>query len=156
MILSAKLLFYQIQTDADILKQRYTVIIPNGKYNDAIALMDAGNIVEAYEALVALDGYKDSADKANSIYDKYTSKEIKDIYFHRIILFIMFFAVLAISAMRPIIEIYSVIGYMICLFLSAITSYFMSFTVFEWCKKKGYWVYILIIGVLVLMFFRNN
>lgn len=27
-----------------------TVIIPNGKYNDAIALMDAGNIVEAYEA----------------------------------------------------------------------------------------------------------
>lgn len=48
-----------------------TVIIPNGKYNDAIALMDAGNIVEAYEALVALDGYKDSADKANSIYDKY-------------------------------------------------------------------------------------
>ena len=94
--------------------------------------------------------------KKDSIYDKYTPKEIKDIYFHRIILFIMFFAVLAISAMRPIIEIYSVIGYMICLFLSAITSYFMSFTVFEWCKKIGYWVYILIIGVLVLMFFRNN
>ena len=58
--------------------------------------------------------------KKDSIYDKYTPKEIKDIYFHRIILFIMFFAVLAISAMRPIIEIYSVIGYMICLFLSAI------------------------------------
>ena len=30
--------------------------------------MDAGNVVEAYEALVALDGYKDSVDKANSIY----------------------------------------------------------------------------------------
>ena len=54
-----------------------TVIIPNGKYNDAIALMDAGNIVEAYEALVALDGYKDSADKANSIYDKYKVEKLK-------------------------------------------------------------------------------
>lgn len=54
-----------------------TVIIPNVKYNDAIALMDAGNIVEAYEALVALDGYKDSADKANSIYSKYKVEKLK-------------------------------------------------------------------------------
>ena len=54
-----------------------TVIIPNGKYNDAITLMDAGNIVEAYEALVALEGYKDSADKANSIYDKYKVEKLK-------------------------------------------------------------------------------
>ena len=53
------------------------VIIPNGKYNDAVAMMDAGNIVEAYEALVALDGYKDSADKANSIYDKYKVEKLK-------------------------------------------------------------------------------
>ena len=54
-----------------------TVIIPNNKYNDAIALMDAGNIVEAYEALVALDGYKDSADKANSIYHKCKVEKLK-------------------------------------------------------------------------------
>ena len=53
------------------------VIIPNNKYNDAIALMDAGNIVEAYEALISLDGYKDSADKANSIYDRYKLKTAK-------------------------------------------------------------------------------
>lgn len=53
------------------------VIIPNGKYKDAIALMDAGNIVEAYETLVALGGYKDSADKANSIYDKYKVEKLK-------------------------------------------------------------------------------
>ncbi len=53
------------------------VIIPNGKYNDAIALVDAGNIVEAYEALRALDGYKDSTDKANSIYVKYKIEKIK-------------------------------------------------------------------------------
>ena len=55
----------------------YTVIIPNNKYNDAIALMDAGNIVEAYEALIALDGYKDSTVKANSIYDKYKDEKLK-------------------------------------------------------------------------------
>ena len=54
-----------------------TVIIPNGEYNDAIALMDAGNVVEAYETLVALDGYKDSADKANSIYDQYKVEKLK-------------------------------------------------------------------------------
>ena len=54
-----------------------TVIIPNGKYNDAIALMDAGNVVEAYETLVALDGYKDSADKANSIYGQYIVEKLK-------------------------------------------------------------------------------
>ncbi len=54
-----------------------TVIIPNGKYNDAIALMDAGNVIEAYEALVALDDYKDSEEKANSIYDKYKIEKLK-------------------------------------------------------------------------------
>ena len=40
-----------------------TVIIPNGKYNDAIALMDAGKYTEAISAFEALDGYKDSANK---------------------------------------------------------------------------------------------
>ena len=41
------------------------VIIPNGKYNDAIALMDAGKFTEAISALEALEGYKDSATKIN-------------------------------------------------------------------------------------------
>ena len=54
-----------------------TVIIPNKKYNDAVALMDEGDVVEAYEALVALDGYKDSADKADSIYDEYKVEMLK-------------------------------------------------------------------------------
>lgn len=53
------------------------VIIPNSKYNAAITLMDAGNVIEAYKALVALDGYKDSEDKANSIYDKYMVEKLK-------------------------------------------------------------------------------
>ena len=42
-----------------------TVIIPNGKYNDAVALMDAGKYTEAINAFEALDGYKDSATKIN-------------------------------------------------------------------------------------------
>ncbi len=53
------------------------VIIPNGKYNDAIALLDAGNIVDGYEALIALNGYKDSAEKAISIFHKYKVEKLK-------------------------------------------------------------------------------
>lgn len=53
------------------------VIIPNEKYGDAIALLDAGNIVEGYEALVALNGYKDSAAKANAAFDKYKAEKLK-------------------------------------------------------------------------------
>lgn len=37
------------------------MIIPNGKYNDAVALMEAGQYGEAIVAFEALDGYKDSA-----------------------------------------------------------------------------------------------
>ena len=40
-----------------------SIIIPNSKYNDAIALMDAGKYTEAISAFEALDGYKDSATK---------------------------------------------------------------------------------------------
>ena len=51
--------------------------IPECSYLNAVSLMDAGNIVEAYEALLALDGYKDSTDKADSIYDKYKIEKLK-------------------------------------------------------------------------------
>ncbi len=37
-----------------------TVIIPNNKYNEAVALMNAGKYTEAISAFEALDGYKDS------------------------------------------------------------------------------------------------
>ncbi len=47
------------------------IIVPNVKYNDAIALMESGNVIEAYEALIAMDGYKDSTVKASSLYDAY-------------------------------------------------------------------------------------
>lgn len=39
------------------------VIIPNGRYNDALALMNAGKYEEAIAAFEDLDGYKDSEDK---------------------------------------------------------------------------------------------
>ena len=39
------------------------LIIPNGKYNDALALMDAGEYTEAFVAFEALGSYKDSANK---------------------------------------------------------------------------------------------
>ena len=54
-----------------------TVIVPNSKYNNAIALLESGNILEAYEALVALNGYKDSSEKAASIFDKYKDEKLK-------------------------------------------------------------------------------
>ncbi len=44
-----------------------TVIIPNSKYNDAVALMDAGNSDEAYSIFEELGNYKDSAEKAGNI-----------------------------------------------------------------------------------------
>lgn len=40
-----------------------TIIIPNGKYNDAIALMESGKYSDAISAFEALDGYKDSGNK---------------------------------------------------------------------------------------------
>ena len=36
------------------------VIVPNGQYNDAIALMNAGKFDDAISAFEALDGYRDS------------------------------------------------------------------------------------------------
>ena len=53
------------------------VIIPNSKYNAALKLIDDGNVVEAYDSLMAMGGYKDSAEKAASIYDQYKMEKIK-------------------------------------------------------------------------------
>lgn len=55
-----------------------TAIIPNTKYKDAIVLLDTGNVIEAYEALMALDGYKDSTEKANSIFDNYKMEKLRN------------------------------------------------------------------------------
>ncbi len=54
-----------------------TIIIPNDKYNNAIALVESGNIVEAYDAFIALDEYKDSNEQAEAIYGMYKLEKIK-------------------------------------------------------------------------------
>ena len=66
-----------------------TVIIPNNKYNDAIALMDAGKYSEAISAFEALDGYKDSISKieecnikiyGEDVWNKIKTVNVGDIY----------------------------------------------------------------------------
>lgn len=66
-----------------------TVIIPNFKYNNAIALMDAGKYTEALTVFEALDGYKDSVNKiekciisiyGEEVYNKIKSLNVGDIY----------------------------------------------------------------------------
>ncbi|MBR4720714.1 MAG: TIR domain-containing protein [Clostridia bacterium] len=54
-----------------------TVIVPNVKYNAAIALIEKGDIINAYESLITLNGYKDSAEKANEIFGKYKIEKLK-------------------------------------------------------------------------------
>ncbi len=48
-----------------------TVIIPNSKYNDAVGLIENGEYRKAYDAFVALDGYKDSKEKAEKLHKQY-------------------------------------------------------------------------------------
>lgn len=55
------------------------VIIPNGKYNDAVALMDAGVLDEAYSIFIELENYKDAADKAGDIRLIKFKEQLKDI-----------------------------------------------------------------------------
>lgn len=55
-----------------------TVIIPNSKYNSAISLIEDGKYVEAYEAFIDLNGYKDSDAKAKEIYGKYKDEKLKN------------------------------------------------------------------------------
>ena len=66
-----------------------TVIIPNGKYNNAIALMDAGKYGEALLVFEALEGYKDSANKieecniniyGEEVWNKVKSVNVGDTY----------------------------------------------------------------------------
>lgn len=66
-----------------------TVIIPNGKYNDAIALMNDEKYDEAISAFKALNGYKDSENQIKNCYigeygeekwNKFESIEIGDSY----------------------------------------------------------------------------
>lgn len=48
-----------------------TVVVPNNKYNQAIEMIKAGNIIEGYEMLEELNGYKDSKEKSLSLFGDY-------------------------------------------------------------------------------------
>lgn len=48
-----------------------TVIVPNEKYNQSIEMINSGNVVEGYETLEKLNGYKDSKEKALSLFGDY-------------------------------------------------------------------------------------
>ena len=52
-------------------------ILPNIRYAKAVKLMEKGNALEAYDALMAMDGYRDSTEKARSIYDLYKLEKLK-------------------------------------------------------------------------------
>lgn len=54
-----------------------TVIIPNNEYNTAVKLINDGKIIEAYERLTVLNGYKDSTQKASDIYEQYKVEKMK-------------------------------------------------------------------------------
>lgn len=53
------------------------VIIPNNNYNNAVALMNEGKYEEAIFAFNAMNGYKDSNEKARAVYDKYKEEKLK-------------------------------------------------------------------------------
>ena len=55
-----------------------TVITPNNKYNDAIALAEDGKYKEAIAAFEALNGHKDSEERAQSIYEENRVQMLKD------------------------------------------------------------------------------
>lgn len=56
------------------------VIIPNGNYNAAKALLDAGQFDDAIAAFEALDGYKDSAEQINIAREAKTEAENAEVY----------------------------------------------------------------------------
>lgn len=51
--------------------------IPFAKYCHAVDLQNRGQIIEAYDAFVAMDGYRDSAERAAALYDQYKIEKFK-------------------------------------------------------------------------------
>ena len=49
----------------------------NHTYNDAIAFINEGDYINAYESLTALNGFKDSTEKAYSIYKEYKAEKLR-------------------------------------------------------------------------------
>ena len=94
--------------------------------------------------------------KNNDLKSQYTKEEMRNIYIHRIVLFIIFFIVFLTFAMKDLTRMYPIISYIVSAGLSLTLSYFMSFTVHDYAKKKGFLVYALILGVILLIIIRNS
>ena len=52
--------------------------IPYSQYRKAVSLQEAGKYVEAYDAFLAMDGYKDSAQRAKDIFEEYKAEKFKN------------------------------------------------------------------------------
>ncbi len=50
--------------------------VKHKKYNHAIKMLDSGDVIETYETLMSLDGYKESTEKAASIWYSYRIAKI--------------------------------------------------------------------------------
>lgn len=53
------------------------IIGPNIKYNKAVSMIESGNVLEAYDILTSLNGYKDSEEKIASIHDEYKMEKLE-------------------------------------------------------------------------------
>lgn len=53
------------------------VIIPSTKYSAAVKLINDSDIINAYDSPIALDGYKDSTEKAADIFEQYKAEKLK-------------------------------------------------------------------------------
>ena len=52
------------------------IIKPSRTYKTAISQIHAGNVIDAYEALISLGDYKDSAEKASELKDQYIKEKL--------------------------------------------------------------------------------
>lgn len=85
-----------------------------------------------------------------------SKKEMKIIIIHRVVLFIVFYLVFSLSAMKSLIVLYPLVGHSMSILLSGLISYFMSFTLYEYGKQKGIWVYGVVFAVILLMLLRYS
>ena len=56
----------------------FAYVLPYCDYLQAISLADAGRYEEAYDAFLAMDGYKDSVQRAQQIFEEYKAEKFKN------------------------------------------------------------------------------
>ena len=84
----------------------------------------------------------------------YSKEDLKQIWMHRVCLFVMIFLALITTAMKALLAYNMVYGILVSLFLSGMLAYFMSYPVYRWVKESGWWIYGIIFFVILLMLAR--